>query len=128
MRLPYSVDLRSRVIAALKDGMNKKMACEIFSISKQTIYNWLILQKERGTLDPITDFQNGHSHGIKDLDVFREYVDAHPDYTQEEFAEYFKVGSSTIGRTLAKIGYTRKKRVKPIPKEAKKNAKLIKQK
>ncbi len=104
------------------------MACEVFLISKQTIYNWLNLQKERGTLDPITDFQNGHSHGIKDLDAFREYVDAHPDYTQEEFAKYFKVGSSTIGRTLIKIGYTRKKRVKPTPKEVKKNAKLIKQK
>lgn len=91
--------------------MSKKTVCEIFSINKQAIYNWFILQKECGTLDPITDFQNGHSHGIKDLDVFREYVDTHPDYTQEEFAEHFKESSSSIGRTLIKNWLDKKKRV-----------------
>ena len=116
------------MLAALTEGMSKKQACEIFLISKQTIYNWLILKKERGTLEPITGFQNGYSHGIKDLEVFKEYVDSHPDYTQEEFAEYFKVGSSTIGRTLIKIRYTREKRAKLTLKEAKKNGKHIKQK
>jgi len=52
----------------------------------------------------------------------------HPDYTQEEMAKHFSVGPSTISRTLIKIGYSRKKRAKPIQKETIKNAKLTKKK
>jgi DNA-binding MurR/RpiR family transcriptional regulator len=48
-------------------------------------------------------------------------VARHGDSTQEEMAEIYKVGSSTIGRTLKKIGYSRKKRVPLMLKEAKKN-------
>jgi transposase len=69
-----------------------------------------------------------HSHGIKDLDQFREFVNNHPDYTQEEMAKHFSVGSSTISRTLIKIGYSRKKRVKPIQRETTKNVRHIKKK
>ncbi len=124
--MPYSVDLRERVVAALRRGMTKKEASEVYAICKQTIYSWLALEKEQGHLEPKAGFQHGHSHGIKDLEAFRAYVDAHPDYTQEEFGEHFSVGSSTISRTLIKIGYTRKKRAKPIPKEMKKKGKPIK--
>ena len=53
--------------------------------------------------------QRGNRHGIKNLNAFCSYDDAHSDYTQEELADYLGVGSSTIGRTLAKIGYSRKK-------------------
>ena len=73
------------------------------------------------SLEPKTGFQKGHSHGIKDLAALREFVDKHPDYTQEEMGEYFSVGSSTISRTLIKIGYTRKKRAKPTQNAQKKN-------
>ena len=52
---------------------------------------------------------------------FRELVALHGDYTQEEMAEIYKVGSSTIGRAMKKIGYSRKKRALLRPKEAKKN-------
>lgn len=89
--------------------MSKDKAVEVYNVCKQTIYNWLKLEKEQGSLEPKTGFQKGHSHGIKDLTAFREFVDKHPDYTQEEMGEYFSVGSSTISRTLIKIGYTRKK-------------------
>ena len=118
----YSIDLRKRVVAAVKSGMKKVAAEKLFGVTPPTIRAWLLLDKEQGHLTPKSGYQNGHSHGIKDLDAFRAYVDAHPDYTQEELADYFGVGSSTIGRTLVKIGYSRKKRAKLMPKEAKKDA------
>ena len=71
--------------------------------------NWRKIKKERGSLKPIINYQKGHSHGIKDYQAFRDYVDANPDKTQEEMAQYFKVGSSTIGRALKKLHYSKKK-------------------
>lgn len=115
--MPYSLDLRERAVAAVHSGMQKTKVCKLFNICRQTLYSWLVLEKEQGHLAPQTGFQQGHSHGIKDLDKFREFVDLHPDYTQEEMAEHYAVGSSTIGRALEKIGYSRKKRAKLTPKE-----------
>ena len=105
--------------------MQKTTVCNLFNICRQTLYSSLSLEKEQGHLTPQIGFQKGHSHGIKDLAKFREFVELHPDYTQEEMAEHFCVGSSTIGRAMVKIGYSRKKRAKHTPKEMKKNDQLI---
>lgn len=121
--MPYSVDLRKRVLLAVQTGITKAEICRLFNICRQTLYNWVALEKSQGDLKPRTGFQKGHSHGITNIAAFRAFVDLHPDYTQEEMAAHFKVGSSTIGRTLQKLGYSRKKRVKPTPKGAKKNGK-----
>ena len=123
--MPYSIDLRRRVVEAIKSGMSKSKASRTYQVCKQTVYNWLELENKTGDLVPTMNYQKGHSHGIKDLDAFKNYVDEHPSHTQEELASHFGVGSSTIGRNLQKIGYTRKKRVRPIQKEVKVNAKSI---
>lgn len=125
LAMTYSLDLRERAVAAVQRGMQKTSVCKLFNICRQTLYSWLDLEKEQGHLAAKTGFQKGHSHGIKDLDKFREFVDLHPDYTQEEIAQHYSVGSSTIGRAMVKIGYSRKKRAKHTPKEVKKNDKLI---
>lgn len=126
--MPYSVDLRKRAVSAVHAGMKQVTACKVFLICKRTLYTWLKLAEKGCDLRPKSDFQKGHSHGIKDLDQFREFVNNHPDYTQEEMAKYFSVGSSTISRTLIKIGYSRKKRAKLIPKETIKNVNATKKK
>ncbi len=122
--MPYSIDLRERAVAAVNSGMPKTKVCKLFNICRQTLYSWLFLKKTEGHLSPKTGYQKGHSHGIKDLDKFRKFVDLHADYTQEEIAEHYSVGSSTIGRAMEKIGYSRKKRVKRILKGTKKNDSL----
>lgn len=123
--MPYSLDLRGCAVAAVHRGMPKTKVCKLFNICRQTLYSWLDLEKEQGHLAAKTGFQKGHSHGIKDLDAFREFVDLHPDYTQAEMAEHYSVGSSTIGRAMVKIGYSRKKRTKHTPKGVKKSDRLI---
>jgi transposase len=121
--MPYGLDLRKRVMSALQSGMSKKTVIKTFQICKQTIYNWIALEEKQGHLKPITGFQNGHSHGITDEDAFKKFVDEHADYTHEEIAKHFNVGSSTAGRMLKKLGYSRKKRVKHMQKETMKNEK-----
>ena len=123
--MPYSMDLRKRVVAAVKGGMKQTEASKVYAICRKTLYSWLKLEATTGSLEPITGFQKGHSHGITELEAFRSFVDAHPDYTQEEIAAHFSVGSSTVGRTLKKIHYTRKKRVKPTQKEVQRSGKGI---
>ena len=117
------MDLRKRAVSAAHSGMKKTELCKLFNICKQTLYSWLHLEKTQGHLEPQTGFQKGHSHGIKDLAQFKDFVNLHPDYTQEEMAQYYLVGSSTIGRCLKKIGYSRKKRAKPTQNAVKKNEK-----
>ena len=108
--MPYSLDLRERVVAAVENGMKKTQACKLFNIGRQTLYNWLELKKEQGRLTHKDGCQKGHSHAIKDLDAFRNYVDQHLDFTQEEMAQHYSVCKKTIGRAIKKIGYTRKKK------------------
>jgi transposase len=125
LKRPYSLDLRERAVAAVHRCMQKTKVCNLFNICRQTLYSWFALEKKQGHLTPQTGFQKGHSHGIKDLDMFREFVDLHPDYTQEEMANHYSVGSSTIGRAMIKICYSRKKRARHTPKGVGKNDKLI---
>lgn len=122
--MPYSIDLRKRAVSAAHSGMKKTEVCELFNICKETLYSWLRLEKTQGHLEPQTGFQKGHSHGIKDLEAFKSFVNLHPDYTQEEMGQHYGVGKSTVGRCLKKIGYSRKKRAKPIQNAVKKNEKL----
>ena len=123
--MPYSLDLRKRVVSLVHSGMKTKEVCDLFSICRQTLYSWLNLEKNQGHLNPQTGFQKGHSHGIKDLNEFEEFVKKQADYTQEEMGKHYGVGSSTISRTLKKIGYSRKKRAKPTQSEVKINEKII---
>ena len=125
---PYHLNLRERVITAVRSGMTKTKARDTFDVCRQTIDNWLALEKEQGHLEPKSDYQKGHSHGIPDLSGFKKHVTTHPDQTQKEMAKDFLVGSSTIGRALQKINFTRKKRVIRTQNEMKKKGVNFKKK
>lgn len=119
----YSQDLRKRVMDAVHSGMKKVDVCKTYNVCKQTIYNWIKLEESQGNLLPKTGFQKGHSHGIHQTEKFEKFINEHSDYTQDEIAKHFNVGSSTVGRMLKKLGYVRKKRVKPTQNETKKSEK-----
>ena len=112
----YSMDLRKRVMDALDSGMKKSVICKIFNICYQTIYNWIKRKEKTGDVQPITNFQNGHSHAIKDLEEFKRFISTHADLTQEEMARKLNVSPATIGRYLNKIRVTRKKNLQRIRK------------
>ena len=70
---PYSVDLRSRVFAMSDMGKSDVAVAKIFLINPRTIYLWKIQRTERSTFVPITKYQKGHSHKLKDLSTRRMY-------------------------------------------------------
>lgn len=79
MGSPHHLDLRKRVMKAIYAGMAKTKASEVFNICHQTIYSRIALEKEQDHLESKNDYQNGHSHGIPDLDAFKKYANTHLD-------------------------------------------------
>ncbi|HEU0148755.1 MAG TPA: IS630 family transposase [Bradyrhizobium sp.] len=52
MGAPYSLDLRKRVVAAIKGGMSRNQAAKQFGIAISTAINWAKLEKETGSIKP----------------------------------------------------------------------------
>lgn len=84
----------------------------MLNISRDSLDRWL-KRRCAGTLAATHGYQRGHSHRIIDWERFRAFVKQHGDKTQAELAELWHepVSSRTISRALAKIGFTRKKRL-----------------
>jgi len=49
MAKPYSLDLRERVVKAVKGGMDREQAALIFGISRSTVNRWLKREAETGS-------------------------------------------------------------------------------
>ena len=52
MAAAYGMDLRNRVMAAIRAGMSAEEAAGKYSVSPRTVYNWKTLQAEKGTVEP----------------------------------------------------------------------------
>ena len=108
--MAYSLDFRKKVITYCERTRNISEAANIFQVSRNTIYQWLRLQKKTGNL--------AHQvKGIKPRKVDRErlksYLKDHPDAYLTEIASEFNCHPTAIHYALKAIGYTRKKRTVP---------------
>ena len=52
MSKALSLDLRERVLAAVRKGMSQRKAAGLFGLSPTTVVNWLALENDRGSLQP----------------------------------------------------------------------------
>lgn len=113
MPAPYSDDLRTKVLRALNRGEKKSHVSQMFNISQDTLDRRLKRQKATGSAQAAQGYQRGHSHRIQDWEQFRAFAQKHGDKTQDEMAQRWQgaVSKRTIGRALARIGWTRKKRL-----------------
>lgn len=121
MSRSYSFDLRAKVMSYIGVGHTKKEASEVFGISLKTIYNWLSLQEETGSVKAkaIKSYEPSKIKG-KDLE---DYISSHPDAYLEEIAIVFKVSVSGIWRALKRLKISRKKSHYSIKKEMQANEK-----
>jgi len=109
MPAPYSIDLRCKVISAIDNGMGKTEASRVFQMSRNTIDLWLKRRERENTLAPKVRQPHRSQAKIQDGDEFRDFVDAHADWSQEQMGRELGVSASCVGRALKKIGYTRTK-------------------
>jgi len=102
--MAYSVDLRQRVVDAVKKAeKSKDEIARLFSLSVPTINRWL----KRKTLKADKPGPTG-SRAI-DPEKLKEEVAANPDAYLDELAQTLGTSSSTVSYTLKKLNITRKK-------------------
>jgi transposase len=109
MPLPYSYELRDRVIKAVECGMSVSRIKEVFRVSRDTVYKWKSLKEATGDVKAKTGYQKGFSRMIiKDLSAFKLFIDEHKDKSLRELASLYpsNVSQSTIANYISRIGYT----------------------
>jgi transposase len=114
MAKPYSNDFRQKVIAAIEmDGRKKVEVSEIFNISRNTIDLWLKRKEQTGTVLPKSTKPLNSRDKISDWEKFKIFAQENSSKTQSQMADLWEgeISSRTISRALAKIGFTRKKKL-----------------
>ena len=120
MPAPYSYDLRTKAIEAVKRGHKKINVCRLFKISRNTLDLWLKREKEIGDYTAIANKQGRHSK-IQDKEKFKLFIKENNGKTQTQMAELWgeNITQQNISYTCQKLGITRKKKLTDIKKEMK---------
>tara|TARA_B100000315_G_C14047274_1_gene350245 strand:+ start:71 stop:439 length:369 start_codon:yes stop_codon:yes gene_type:complete len=113
----YSLDLRERVLKHLEKNKDKQAASDLFQIGIATVYRWVSRKKEKGNVRPLR-----REYAYKKIDDQKliEYVKDHPDQFLSEIGEHFNLTPQAIFYALKRLKITRKKRLRFIKKETKK--------
>ncbi len=82
-------------------------AARAFSVTRQSVYNWIKKKKDTGTLK---DKIQGRPWRKLNPEALIAYVESNPDLTLAEFAEHFGTISSTICEAFKRLRISRKKR------------------
>ena len=114
----YTMDLRERVVQAYDDGAGSyKEIAERFCIGEATLSRWLGRRRRTGSLEPKVQ---GGARTPRKVDeegerFLAEVLELLPDSTLGELVEAYEdhtgttMHASTMGRSLARMGYTRKR-------------------
>jgi transposase len=101
--MPYSLDLKEKVIAYIENGGRVSSAAKVFGINRASIYRWL----GQTNLAPIKVERRKRKLDWKALE---EDVKKYPDLRLCDRAKKFGVRISSIGYALKKLKITRKKK------------------
>lgn len=114
----FSTDLRQRVLdAALADGAVEQRVADRFGVSRGFVQKIKRRWRTAGTAEPVAQ-RRGPTPRISDDDrtALAERVRATPDATDDEHRAWLAaergvaVSTSTVNRTLLRMGLTRKKK------------------
>ncbi len=122
MPAPYSYDLRSKAVAAVKRGEKKIEVSRFFKISRNTLDLWLKKERETGDYQATRPVGIGTRPKIQDLEKFQEFVAENHDKTQKRMAQLWggEATQQNISYACRKLGITRKKKLMDTGKEMKK--------
>ncbi|GHO98826.1 hypothetical protein KSF_088740 [Reticulibacter mediterranei] len=121
----YSIDMRERVLQAVEKGYPREEIIKLFGISRSTIKRYLKQWHETGNVDrrPIP---GRPSKKFAPLQAgLTAQLQAHPDVTLERHCQLWeqehgqRVSTTTMGRAIRRMGWTRKKRRWVPPNETK---------
>jgi putative transposase len=101
--MPYSLDLRKKVIEYVEAGGSITKASRIYKIGRASVYRWL----NRAELSPT---QVKRRHRKLDWKALKKDVEENPDLRLIDRANNFGVRPSAISYALKKMKITRKKK------------------
>lgn len=117
----YSLDLRERVVRAVRErGQSPAEAARAFEVSVWTVKRYLA-RAEAGALAPSPIPGRPRAIGPDGEGALREQWRAEPDARLADHrdvraaARGARVSRRTMGRALARLGWSRKKRPSPPP-------------
>ena len=115
--MAVSLDLRSRAVEAYErgDGSLDAVAAR-FAVGRASLIRWRALRRDTGALDP-RPAAGGTPHAVTASGeaLLRQWIADDPSTPQHVLADRLAaagqppVCQQTVGRTLARMGYARKK-------------------
>ena len=116
MGKPLSLDLRSRLVAAVAGGMSRRSAADRFGVSAASAIRWVAAVNATGSVEAKPQGGDTRSHRIEAFSaVILAAVMAQKDISLVELAELLRIehgasfGASTVWRCLDRHGMTFKK-------------------
>ena len=111
MSAGYSKDLRGKALFLVSKNGSVAKSAEILCIGSVSIYRWIKLKKETGSVAAKKNWQNGHSHKITDLNELARFAEENSGLTAIEMAKKWgNITPKTIRKWLHRIGYSCKKK------------------
>jgi transposase len=111
----YSVDLRRRIVSAVEGGMSKAQAARTFSVSLSSVKRYVEKAHRGESLAPKKRPGSAPKLDDKAIKLLEEDLKERPFATLQERCDYIEsitglsVSRSTMCRSIARIGPTRKK-------------------
>lgn len=121
MAKPLSLDLRTRVLAAISGGLSCREAAVRFGVSAASAIRWRALERRQGDAKPKAAGGDRRSdHMERHGDAIRSLVDETPDLTLEEIRtalaeQGVSASYGALWRFLRRHKITRKKRPRTRP-------------
>jgi transposase len=112
----YSLDLRERVVRAVRQGKRRQEVALTFGVSLSSLKRWLILD-QHGALAPQPRPGLPPLLGREAHPLLEAQLRAHPDATLQEHAALWeqnqgqKLSRATMARAILRLDYTHKKSV-----------------
>src|SRR5437588_4187738 len=111
----YSPDLRAKMLAAVDADKSQSEAARVFGVGLATIKRYAVLRREQGSLEPKPHPGPPPTIGPEQQEMLWAQLVAHPTaYLDEQCTLWdaqtgVRVSSSTMSRTIKRLGFTRKK-------------------
>ena len=111
----YSVDLRERIVAAVRGGISEAQAARTFGVGATSVKRYVNLAEQGKSLEPGKASGKRSKLGESGMRFLVEDLHERPAVTYENRAQVLhrlvggEVSKSTICRAIRCLGYTRKK-------------------
>ncbi len=111
----YSVDLRERIVAAVRGGMSKAQAARTFGVGATSVKRYVSFVEQGRSLEPGKAPGRESKLGQSGMRLLEEDLHERPTVTYEDRARLLhqlvgvEVSKATICRAIQRMGYTRKK-------------------